>query len=399
MKTLITDASYLNTLAIVRYLGKENIETFLLGNNKNLDISRYSKYCKGYYEVPDYENEKKYINFVLKILIKEKIDLFIPVSHLATLIAAKYKNKINKVSKVEVADYSKIKIAFNKKSTYELAEKNGVPYPKTFYPQNIEEIKKISKIVNYPSVIKWLFESDKKIFFIIKNKEELLNKYYEIYKRYKPPIGFLPMIQEFVPTDNNYVYCFSALYQNGKCKRIFMQKQIRNVPINGGTCACAESCYIPELKIYSLKLLDSLNWHGVAHLEFKFHKTERKFKLMEINPKFWFSTEIALKAGVNFPYLLCQIATGKELEYSEEYDRNLKFHFPFSRELQHVKERPISFFKVLLDTLNPKVKSNVWLSDIKPNLLEFIIFLSLVIFPKPIKLFIKTLLKLFKKNE
>jgi len=396
MKVLLTDASYLQTLAIVRYLAKENIDVFVIGSNELLDISRYSKYCQGYFRGPSPENERVYINFILKVLVKKKINLLIPVGYIATAIASKYKDKINQIAKVEVANYDKVKIALNKKSTYELAERLGVPYPKTLYPKSLEEVEKIAKKIDYPVVVKWLFETGDSIVVIVQNEEELIKKYYTICQKYNPPTTSLPMIQEFISASHNVVYCVSSLYQNGKCKRIFIQKQTRNVPVKGGTCAYAESCYIPEIKTYSQKLLDGLIWHGVAHLEFKLDKQDNLFKLMEINPKFWASTDMALRAGVNFPYLLCQMARGKELKYSEEYDRGLKFHFPFSRELQHIKEKPVSVFRVTLDIFNPKVKSNIWLSDLKPNIVELIISLGKLFLPNKIRNFF---LKRIKKND
>jgi len=399
MKALITDASYLHTLAIVRYLAKESIDTLVIGHNKSLDISRYSKYCKHYLKGPKIEKEKEYVKFLLKTLAREKIDTLIPVSHTATAIASKYKNRINKISKVEVADYDKVKIALNKKSTYQLAEKLGVPYPKTFYPISLKETKKISQNIHYPAVIKWLFEVGNNIVVIVRNGNELVKNYSEICQKYNPPSDSLPMIQEFIPTSNNEVYCLSALYQNNKCKKIFTQKQIRNTPVEGGTCSYAESCYIPQVKIYSLKLLNELNWNGVAHIEFKLDQRDGLFKLMEINPKFWASTDMALKAGINFPYLLCQMARGEKIKHSEEYNRNLKFHFPFSRELKHIKESPKSIFKISIDTINPAVKSNVWLKDLKPNLIELIITINSLFLPRFIKNFIKKINNCNDKNQ
>jgi predicted ATP-grasp superfamily ATP-dependent carboligase len=389
MKTLITDASYLHTLAIVRYIGKENIEPFVLGSSKKLPVSVYSRYCKGYFNGPDPKNEKKYIEFILKILAMEKFDNLIPVSYIATQIASKYKNEINQISKVEVNDYDKVKIALNKRTTYELAEKIGVPYPKTFYPKSIKEVEIIKEKVSYPAVIKGIFEVGGNIVVVVKDKNELEKKYSEICQDHNPSTQFLPIIQEFIQADQDQVYCLSALYQNGRCKRIFMQRQLRNTPVKGGTAAYAESFYSQEIKDYSLKLLDNLKWHGVAHLEFKLDRKYNLFKLMEINPKFWASTDMALRAGINFPYLLCQISQGSKLEYSEEYNRDLKFHFPFSRELKHIIEKPASIFKITMDTLNPSVKSNIWLSDLKPNLIELLKCLGSIIIPVRIMSIIK----------
>jgi hypothetical protein len=102
-------------------------------------------------------------------------------------------------------------------------------------------------------------------------------------------------------------------------------------------------------------------------------------KLMEINPKFWASVDVALRAGVNFPYLLCESAKGESLSYSEEYNRSIKFHFPLSRELNHFLERPKAFPRILADCINPRVKSNIWINDLMPNVIEFASNISAII--------------------
>jgi predicted ATP-grasp superfamily ATP-dependent carboligase len=146
-----------------------------------------------------------------------------------------------------------------------------------------------------------------------------------------------------------------------------MFKEIRSVPVRGGSASYAESFYDPTLKEYGMRLLGSLNWHGVANIEFKLEKSTGRLKLMEVNPKFWASLEVALRAGVNFPYDVIQVAMGKELAYSEEYERGLRFHFPLPRELMHLRENPKALPRVISDCLDPRVKSNVWLRDFGPH--------------------------------
>ena len=49
------------------------------------------------------------------------------------------------------------------------------------------------------------------------------------------------------------------------------------------------------------ELLDELNWHGVAMVEFKVTEDGTPY-LMEINTRFWGSLQLAIDAGVDFPY-------------------------------------------------------------------------------------------------
>ncbi|MCK7577967.1 MAG: ATP-grasp domain-containing protein [Chromatiales bacterium] len=58
------------------------------------------------------------------------------------------------------------------------------------------------------------------------------------------------------------------------------------------------------------KLLDAVSWHGVAMVEFRV-TLEGKPYLMEINTRFWGSLQLAIDAGVDFPYWLIRFAMVK----------------------------------------------------------------------------------------
>jgi len=79
----------------------------------------------------------------------------------------------------------------------------------------------------------------------------------------------------------------------------------------------------PELLQAARALLDDLGWHGVAMVEFKYHRASGKFWLMEINPRLWGSVALAIDAGVDFPYGLFCIATdadpGPQPIYKQPY--------------------------------------------------------------------------------
>jgi len=177
------------------------------------------------------------------------------------------------------------------------------------------------------------------------------------------------LIQEFIPG----VGCgFFALYQRGICRRVFMHRRVREYPASGGVSTCAESFYDAKLEIHGRRILDALDWHGVAMVEFRRDNRDGNYKLIEVNPKFWGSLDLALAAGAHFPHDLCRMATGESLAFTDRYRRNLRFHWPLSSygELFHIWTRPASILPMVLDFLNPLVRSNLWLSDPAPNLLE-----------------------------
>ena len=79
----------------------------------------------------------------------------------------------------------------------------------------------------------------------------------------------------------------------------------------------------PELLRDAKSLLDSLQWHGLAMVEFKY-SDDGRYWLMEINPRLWGSLALAIDAGVDFPYGLLRLATGQAVPPQPKYKLNYR---------------------------------------------------------------------------
>lgn len=360
-KILITDGGYKHTLGAVRFLAKEGYKIDAIGPSRSL--SAWSRYLSCIsYEQDDFceEGFEKFLNF----LSKEEYDVILPIGAKSVKLVARHKNEVKKYCRVPIADYDKISLCLEKSQTYSLAQKLGVNVPKTWVFSSKEALKDSLQEIVFPVIVKGNSEiiKDKPMYAL--NRRELL----EILKVWGSNISLsndaFPIIQQYIKGAS----CgFFALYKDGVCKRIFMHKRIRQTPTSGGASCCALSIYERDLFENGKKLLDALNWHGVAMVEFKRQFNTGKLYLMEINPKFWGSLDLALTSGINFPALAVQMALGQNLEYSEDYCVGLKFHWPLNGgELHHVLDNPKAFFSVLIDCLNPKTKSNLWIRDPMP---------------------------------
>jgi len=175
------------------------------------------------------------------------------------------------------------------------------------------------------------------------------------------------LIQEYIPGQG---YGFFALFNRGKPRAIFMHKRIREYPITGGPSTLAESVYDEELKRQGLKLLEALNWHGVAMVEFKKDQRDNEFKLMEINPKFWGSLDLATASGVDFPYLTIKMALEGDIDPLFNYRAGVKFRWLFPDDTLHLFSNPKCLKTFLGDFFDKDMQTNIYLSDIMPNLLQ-----------------------------
>ncbi len=113
---------------------------------------------------------------------------------------------------------------------------------------------------------------------------------------------------------------FFALRWGGRTIAMFAHRRLREKPPSGGVSVYRESIPLDDgLAGPGLRLLDALDWRGVAMIECKReHHTGRQV-VMEVNGRFWGSLQLAIDAGVDFPSLLVRCAAGETLPESCDY--------------------------------------------------------------------------------
>ena len=95
---------------------------------------------------------------------------------------------------------------------------------------------------------------------------------------------------------------------------MFAHRRLREKPPSGGVSVLRESIPLDKvLTVPALRLLQKANWHGVAMVEFKEDQSSRVPLLMEVNGRFWGSLQLAIDAGIDFPWLLLQMAEGRHV--------------------------------------------------------------------------------------
>jgi predicted ATP-grasp superfamily ATP-dependent carboligase len=361
-RVLVTDEHYKHSLAIVRHLGKAGVQVSVV-THKEDSLVALSKYCQDTVLSAGARVED-YVEATLDAIRVRQYDLVIPVSYPMTLALAKRREQILAYSHLELVDNQTIEYAANKVKMMELAGKIGVPAPRTLVPADADDIRNGLAALTFPVVVKPQKESPGS------GRVRYAKDLRELQLLLRTNLSAEPpLVQEFIPGSG----CgFFATYQRGVCKRVFMHRRVREYPASGGVSSCAESFYDAKLEDYGRRMLDALGWHGVAMVEFRRDSRDGEYKLMEINPKFWGSLDLALAAGADFPGDLCRMALGEILPLVDSYRRNLCYQWPLSGsgDLFHLWTRPQSIFSVARDFLDPRVKSNVWMNDLSPNLRE-----------------------------
>jgi predicted ATP-grasp superfamily ATP-dependent carboligase len=301
---------------------------------------------------------EQFVRFFRRIQNFLRYEVIMPVGYTSTYFLSMNKKAIAEGEVIPVSDFSTLRIAANKRGSFLLAKEIGVPIPQTFFFKSSSELDDIA-VKSYPIVVKGALEGGCVRYAY--SKQDLINKFDEIYRLQ----GVLPVVQEFIRGQG---YGFFGLFNHGKPRAVFMHKRVRERYVTGGPSTCAESVYERELLDYGLKILESLMWHGVAMVEFKRDEADGEFKMMEINPKFWGSLDLALACGVDFPFLLYKMAIDGDVDPVFSYKVPLRFMWPFPEDLLHVLNAKGDAQVFLTDLFDSSVKKNLSLADLNPAL-------------------------------
>ncbi len=374
-------------LAVGRSLGRNGIKVYGLDFNK--DIGFYSKYIKGEICPHPINEEKRFIEFLVSFgkNIGVKPVLFITSDDYLNSVS-KNVEYLDRYFYINLPDNSLLKQITNKYKQYQLAEKNLIPVPYTFQPDSKKDIDLIVNKKLFPYFIKALdvtlwrkvFGGTKKG-FIVKNEEELRKVLSEIISK-----GIKVIVQEVISGEdtNHFKYC-TYISKRGKPILHFTLQKIRQYPIHFGVGSCVKSIENKELEKLGEKFFKYIGFTGVGSAEFKLDNKDGKFKLIELNPRYWQQNSLAEKCGMNFPINQYQDSIGEKLKESRNFKNGIKWvniYMDFSSYLSYRKEKTLKFFNWLRSLSGQKIFSDFTWDDIKPALYE--IRFGLKIFKIPI---------------
>jgi len=314
MRVLITDGNERSGLAVTRALGSQQLEV-VVGAETRSSLAAASKYCSRSFVYPSpYSDPDAFVEKLLEIVEQEQISVVFAISDIAMHLLGKEKSRFERNAVVPAPPSTVFEKISNKYSLMKLALELQIPIPETIFVPD-DRVQDIAhRVSHYPvvvkpgqSVMKGTHGWSKTSVHYASNATELFNLYRE-----KDYLRQPSLIQRRVNGEGQGLF---ALMNKGQPLVLFAHKRLREKPPSGGVSVLRESIELPKPMVdYALRLLQHVSWHGVAMVEFKIDQDRGVPLLMEVNGRFWGSLQLAIDAGVNFPYLLFQLATGQPIQ-------------------------------------------------------------------------------------
>ncbi len=369
MKPAIVLSGHTMALGVVRALGEKGVPVVMVHYDER-DMGHVSKYITQQIQSPHPEkNQAEFINLLIECSDQFNGSVLFPVSDETVVAVAQNKDQLEEYYRVACPSWQIAQQFIEKKYTYALADANGIPAPKTIIPASVADVEKYATDVDFPCLVKpsqshLFYDYFKRKMFPVSSADELLSVY-----RQAAEAGLEVMLQEIIPGDDINVVNYNAYFSESEPLLEFTAQHIRNAPPWWGSPRVVLSKNIPEVIDPGRNILKAMNYSGYACTEFKKDERDNIYKLMEVNGRHNLSTLLAVRCGINFPWLQYQHLLFGEKLSARQYTTGI-YWVDIPRDvgysIKYFRREKYSLKQYLLPYVKPHVFAILDSHDIKP---------------------------------
>jgi predicted ATP-grasp superfamily ATP-dependent carboligase len=300
---------------VTRSLGRRGIPV-TIADERRTSMAGASRHCRGSIQVPSPAVATE--GFVARIhdeVCRGGHQVIIPTEDITLSVLAGARSRFEGMAALPFPDLETIRLAHDKSVVMSLAEDKGIPIPHTILVRDPEDVDRAARRIGFPAVVKprlsrvrrggqWFNGGHTCYVHTVAELEGACRAVHEA-------VPF-PLVQEYISGEGRGVF---LLLNHGEVRAAFAHRRLLEKPPSGGVSVLSESVALdPTLLGYAERLLRALKWHGVAMVEFKRNTCDGTYKLLEINGRFWGSLQLAVDAGIDFPYLLYRLAVEGDVD-------------------------------------------------------------------------------------
>jgi predicted ATP-grasp superfamily ATP-dependent carboligase len=335
IRVFVTDGYWRKTLAAVRGLGRTGMRV-TVGESTYLAPACFSRYCHTRVRTPSpVLQPSAYLEFLEDYLNRHPHQVLLPMEEETLLLLAHHRTRFERLTRLPVADHASLLVARDKLQVLQRAEALSIPIPQTYPVADLEAGRALLDTLPYPVVVKPRVGSGSAGIEYVTERAQLLPALRRAFAA-----AHAPFIQERLPAAGAGIGVSFLLDEGHQVRASFVHRRLREYPVSGGPSTLRESCMHEEARKNALRLLQDLNFVGVAMVEFKIDARTGQPKLLEVNPRFWGSLALAIDAGVNFPYLLTLMALGQDFTPVNRYRLGHRCRWLLPGDLLHFLQNP-----------------------------------------------------------
>ena len=301
-----------NGLGVVRSLSRAGIPVIGIYTRPG-EAGRFSKHCKAK-QFPILEiHEPEFLDQLVSLGAGLDQPPLFPTSDQYLQFLSDHRQVLETYYRFNIVDQSTLEMIVKKNGTQVLAERCGVPIPKTYTPLHEEEIFEISQQDLFPYIIKPLdtfsvqFPQGAKN-LIVRSVRELREFYHS-----NPTCFGQTIVQQVISGGDGHIF-ICTVYFNAASQplAVYTGRKIRQYPPDYGVTCLGESCYVAELESLTVTFLKKIKFCGVGTAEFVRDRKNGSFAFIELNARSYYHNQLFTDCGVNFAAIAYRDLLGEE---------------------------------------------------------------------------------------
>ncbi len=312
---LILDAGWRIATTITRSLGRAGLRVALAESTTQYSPAHRppafsSRYCARAVDLPDYTTDPApFVDAILAFVREHSVRVVLPTADSSIVLLAPHRERFAELGcTVVAAPDAALEIANDKTRTLEVADKLGIPYPKSVTVTSVEDVRTAEAQFGYPFVVKptmsWTSQGAERVAPVEAMNEAEAMKAVDRFLA----TGCEVIVQQLATGRRESITLFIV---NGEMLAYCGCTAHRTTPPLGGVSAMRESIPVPrELLDMSVNLATAIGMEGPCEVEYR-QDARGNSLLMEINTRLAGTLENAMHSGVNLPLMVWLWATGQ----------------------------------------------------------------------------------------
>ncbi len=228
---------------------------------------------------------------------------------------ARHHAELSEVFTLTTSTLDEFLLANDKRRLHDIADESGVDRPSMMTPGSLSAVKSYDG--DFPVVIKPAFKKTANP--LTNDKAWLATDQADLEEKFEAALSYEPaealMLQEWVPGGGDQQFSVAVLARDGKILTSLHARRTRQWPADFGRASTFVETTAPDVDraLATERLIERLNFTGIAELEFK-QSVDGRPLLLDVNTRAWGWISLCADAGVDFPWLLFQLAAGREID-------------------------------------------------------------------------------------
>ena len=316
---LILDSRERGSLAVARALGPSGYR-LAMGGYSARDPGLFTRYAhlRTLFTPPAVDIDR-YAQEIVDWLSEHPCDATLASSDQTATALQRRRADLEKLTGLGVPPSRALEISLDKQLTLEAAERCGVPTPRTVEARDTGDVLAAAAEFGYPCVLKpltsWRLLDEatgvRVVSALLMDDKDARRHAAELLGD-----GRTGLVQEYATGRREAITVFR---HDNRLTAAFGMAASRTWPPLGGSSVMRESIPLPEDALrHADALTEEIGYAGYGEVEFR-RTADGRPLIMEINPRFSASVELALRAGVDFAAMQVEWAAGREPQRSNGY--------------------------------------------------------------------------------